>query len=78
MSGLFTPSSLSLVINVLAPRMRMEGMALGLEPAALFSTITIPGVREVMPAIRFVGDNCASSSPLMVVAEPVNVSLDWV
>ncbi len=77
-NGLFTPSSLSLVMSVLAPRIKMEGTALGLEPAALFSTITIPGVREVMPAIRFVGERSTSWSPLIVVAEPVNVSFDWV
>ena len=53
-------------------------MALGLEPEALFSTITIPGVSDVIPEIRFVGDISANCSPLIVVAEPVKVSLDCV
>ena len=78
MRGLFTPSSLSLEIKVLDPRISMDGTALGLEPALLFSTSTIPGVREARLCIRFVEDTATNCSPLIVVAAPVKVSFDWV
>ena len=78
MRGLFTPSSLSLEIKVLDPRIRMDGTAFGLDPALLFSTSTMPGVREARLCIRFVEDTAISWSPLIVVAAPVNVSFVWV